>query len=109
MQEKAGAVGFDWGHWKDAWVKLEEEFEEFKTRVNEQNQEEARKEFGDLLFSIVNVGRLLDINAEDSMRLTNRKFEQRFRYIEEKLADQGLSPSEAGLEIMDKIWEESKS
>ncbi|MEX0686033.1 MAG: nucleoside triphosphate pyrophosphohydrolase [Balneolales bacterium] len=109
MQEKAGAVGFDWKDWKDAWKKLDEELDEFKTRIEEQNQDEARKEFGDLLFSVVNVGRLLNLNAEDSIRLTNRKFQKRFEYIEQKLAGKKLNPSEVTLEEMDRIWEESKA
>ncbi|MEX0771560.1 MAG: nucleoside triphosphate pyrophosphohydrolase [Balneolales bacterium] len=109
MQEKAGAVGFDWKFWEQAWEKLEEELDEFKTRVDEQNQEEARKEFGDLLFSVVNVGRLLKIDAEDSIRLTNRKFQQRFEFIEKKLSKKELSPKNVTLEEMDKIWEESKT
>ncbi|MEX0780679.1 MAG: nucleoside triphosphate pyrophosphohydrolase [Balneolales bacterium] len=108
MQEKAGAVGFDWKYWEHAWEKLEEELEEFKTRVDERNQEEARKEFGDLLFSVVNVGRLLKIDSEDSIRLTNRKFQQRFQYMEKKLSEDNLSPENVTLEEMDKIWDESK-
>lgn len=108
MQEKAGAVGFDWKYWEEAWKKLEEELEEFRVRVKEQNQEEARKEFGDLLFSVVNVGRLLNINAEDSIRLTNRKFQKRFEFIEQKLSQNMLTPENVTLEEMDKIWEESK-
>ncbi|MEX0928232.1 MAG: nucleoside triphosphate pyrophosphohydrolase [Balneolales bacterium] len=109
MQEKAGAVGFDWKYWKEAWKKLEEELEEFREQVEAQNQEEARREFGDLLFSVVNVGRLLGLDAEDSIRMTNRKFQQRFEYIERKLAGKKLSPGEVSLEEMDKIWEESKT
>lgn len=108
MQEKAGAVGFDWKFWDQAWAKLEEELDEFKTRVDEHNQKEARKEFGDLLFSIVNVGRLLNIDAEDSIRLTNRKFQKRFEYIEQKLLQNKLTPGEVTLKQMDQIWEESK-
>ncbi len=109
MQEKAGAVGFDWKKWKEAWVKLEEELQEFKNEADDQSPEQLKDEFGDVLFSMVNVGRLLGLDAEDSLRLTNNKFQQRFEYIEEKLSSKGLNPKDVSLEEMDKLWEEAKS
>ncbi len=109
MQEKAGAVGFDWKKWREAWKKLEEEMKEFKDAADHQTPQEAKDEFGDLLFSVVNVGRLLGLDAEDSLRQTNNKFQERFAYIESKLAEQNLSPSEVSLEEMDQLWDEAKS
>ena len=65
-------------------------------------------EYGDVLFSMVNVGRLLKLNAEDSLRLTNQKFHRRFAYIEEVLARQGKTPDQVSLEEMDRLWDEAK-
>ena len=109
MQEKAANVGFDWAEWKLAWEKLNEEIDEWRESVASQNVEEQKDEFGDLLFSLVNVGRLLDLNAEDSMKSANKKFEERFRYIETKLKEKGRSITESNLEEMDHYWNEAKS
>ncbi len=108
MQEKAAGVGFDWPEWEDVWSKLEEELDEFKTAVQENDKEESKKEFGDLLFSLVNVGRFFDIESEDGLRLTNKKFQYRFQYIEKKLSEKGLSMNDVSLAEMDKFWEEAK-
>lgn len=108
MQEKAANVGFDWAEWKLAWEKLNEEIDEWREAVGRQSDEEMADEFGDLLFSLVNVGRLLNMNAENSMRLANRKFESRFRYIEQKLKDKNRTISESNLEEMDRYWNEAK-
>ena len=109
MQEKAANVGFDWPEWKQAWHKLEEEIGEFKEVLEENDAEKSADEFGDVLFSLVNVARFFDLVAEDSLRKTNRKFEERFRYVEEKLKEQGKSLKDSSLEEMDVFWEESKS
>lgn len=108
IQEKAANVGFDWAEWSLAWEKLNEEIDEWRESVASQNIEEQKDEFGDLLFSIVNVGRLLDLNAEDSMKNANKKFEERFRYIENKLKEKGRSITESNLEEMDFYWNEAK-
>lgn len=108
MQEKAGGVGFDWKEWEPAWEKLNEELGEFKELIGCGKLQELAKEFGDVLFSMVNVGRLLKINSEDSLRLTNSKFQSRFRYIEESLAKENLLPDEVSLERMDALWDEAK-
>lgn len=108
MQEKAGAVGFDWKEWRSAWEKLEEELGEFQQAADHLSKTEAAEEFGDVLFSMVNVGRLLGLDAEDSLRFTNTKFQQRFTYIEQELAKLGKKPAEVSLEEMDKLWDEAK-
>ncbi len=109
MQEKASNVGFDWAEWKLAWEKMNEEIDEWRESVNHQTVKEQREEFGDLLFSLVNVGRLLGLNAEDSIRLANKKFNERFRYIERKLAEKGKSITDSNLEEMDQLWDEAKT
>lgn len=109
MQEKAANVGFDWSRWEDAWTKLEEEMQEFRESLKSGDKEASADEFGDVLFSMVNVARYFDLVAEDSLRLTNRKFEQRFRYIEAKLKEKGKSLKDSDLEEMDRYWEEAKA
>jgi len=109
MQEKAAAVGFDWPEHEDVWAKLEEELEEFRETIEANDREESEKEFGDILFSLVNVGRFWGLNAEDSLRLTNNKFHDRFQYIEQKLSEAGLTPNDVDLAEMDRYWEEAKS
>lgn len=108
MQEKAANVGFDWPEWRQAWEKLEEELGEFKEAVEHQDKEKSAKEFGDLLFSMVNVARYFDLTAEDSLRLTNKKFENRFRYVEEQIKKEGKTLKDSTLEEMDAHWEASK-
>lgn len=108
MQEKASNVGFDWTEWELAWAKLNEEIDEWREAVKNQSLPEQKDEFGDLLFSLVNVGRLLGLHAEESIRLANRKFESRFRYIEESLRKEGISIVDSSLEEMDKLWNEAK-
>ena len=109
MQEKAANVGFDWAEWQLAWEKLNEEIDEWREAVTHQTETEQLDEFGDLLFSLVNVGRLLNLNAEDAIRGANRKFESRFRYIEKKLAENDLSINESDLDEMDNLWNEAKN
>lgn len=109
MQEKAANVGFDWPEWRQVWDKLEEELGEFKEVLEEKNIKKSKEEFGDLLFSLVNVGRFFDLNAEDSLRMTNSKFLKRFQYIEKQVQSTDRSLNEVSLEEMDGIWEEAKS
>jgi len=109
MQEKAANVGFDWQEFSQVWDKLEEELQEFKEVLEEGDSEKSREEFGDLLFSLVNAGRFFDLNAEDSLRSTNKKFIRRFQYIEDQLDREDKTLSEASLEDMDKHWDQAKN
>lgn len=108
MQEKASGVGFDWPEWKQAWEKLEEELSEWRNALESPDTVARMEEYGDLLFSLVNVGRLLGLNAEDALRGASDKFERRFRYVEEQLGRAGRDPSGATLEEMDRFWEQAK-
>ncbi len=105
MQDKAAQVGFDWPEKSDVWDKVEEELQEFK----EAEGEEKEKEFGDLLFSLVNYARWLDINPDDALEQTNVKFKKRFEAIEQFAKNNGRNLKEMTLEEMDAIWEEAKS
>lgn len=109
MQEKAAGVGFDWQNWQQCWTKLREEIGEFEEAIAEDNQKEMENEFGDLLFALVNVGRHLNINAEDSLRLTNTKFKHRFNYIETQFRNKPEEMKKAGLEELDRFWNKAKS
>lgn len=108
MQEKAANVGFDWPEWKLAWEKLDEELSEFKETLEENDVNASSEEFGDVLFSIVNVARYFNLVAEDSLRKTNKKFETRFRYIETELKKKKKNLNDATLEEMDALWEKAK-
>jgi XTP/dITP diphosphohydrolase len=109
IQQKAANVGFDWPQWKQVWEKLEEELQEFKTVIKQENHQKSREEFGDLLFSLVNVGRFFNLNAEDSLRTTNKKFIDRFQYIENQLSKEGKSITEASLDEMEVYWQQAKT
>lgn len=109
MQEKAANVGFDWPESKQVWDKLEEELREFKEVLEKGDHKKSRQEFGDLLFSLVNFGRFYGLNAEDSLRSTNKKFIKRFQYIEQQLAKEEKELSSVSLEEMDKHWNDAKS
>lgn len=109
LQQKASKVGFDWEKKEDCWKKVEEELQEFKSAAKQNNNDkETTNELGDLLFSIVNYARFLDINPEDALRKTNEKFLKRFQIIEKKLKEQGKDINETSLEEMDSIWDKSK-
>jgi MazG family protein len=113
LQEKASKVGFDWNNKEDIWKKVIEEIEEMEEEVhksknkNEVN-EELENEVGDVFFALVNYARFLNINPENALRKTNRKFIERFNYIEKKLKENGKKINESNLEEMDIYWNESK-
>ncbi len=108
MQEKAAKVGFDWENKHDVWKKVIEEIEEMHESEKSGNKELLEKEMGDVFFALINYSRFLGINAENALRRTNKKFTQRFNYIEEKLKKNNKSITESNLQEMDKYWEESK-
>jgi MazG family protein len=108
LQVKAGRVGFDWGEWSAAWSKVREEVGELDAVVGHADAARVREELGDLLFSIVNVARLLDIDAEDTLRQAADKFTRRFNDVEAEMRAQGRSVSDASLEDLDRSWERVK-
>jgi len=109
IQEKVGRYGFDWDNIRDVVNKVKEEFSEFESALrNSEDKSELEQEFGDLLFALVNLGRHLDLQAEESLNNTVVKFMKRFRYIEDRLREMGKTVSESNLEEMDRFWEESK-
>ncbi|MFA9215316.1 MAG: nucleoside triphosphate pyrophosphohydrolase [Candidatus Methylacidiphilales bacterium] len=110
IQEKAAQVGFDWETADQVWGKITEELEEFKVELAKpNNKEKTEKEFGDLLFALVNLARKNGINPDDALEYTNKKFRNRFMYIEEKAQQLNKNMIDMSLEEMDAIWNESKS
>jgi tetrapyrrole methylase family protein/MazG family protein len=108
LTQKASRVGFDWETPRQVINKVEEELEELKASVDEGEKKSIENELGDLLFSLVNLGRFLEIDAEQAMRKTNKKFTNRFHFIEKSLRDAGQKIKEASLKEMDKLWELAK-
>lgn len=109
MQEKARGVGFDWEKPHQVWDKVMEEKDELIYEIqNNGSNEKIEGEFGDLLFALVNYARFIDINPEDALEKTNRKFLKRFTYLEENVAKDGKVLYEMSLDEMDVYWEKAK-
>ena len=108
IQEKVAGVGFDWEEPNQFWEKVEEELAEFKAEVENKNQAAIEDEFGDVLFSLINYARFLDINPENALERTNKKFIKRFQYLERKAKSLQKSLSDMTLAEMDVYWEEAK-
>lgn len=109
MQQKAAGVGFEWSDANGAWQKVEEEklefFEELEAKKDTSNLE---AEFGDLLFALINFGRMHGLNAEDALDKTNRKFRSRFNYVEQKAKEKGLGIQNLTTKEMIAFWNEAK-
>jgi MazG family protein len=108
LTAEAAKVGFDWDSAQSVMAKVEEELGEFREALAKGDPDRIRDEIGDVLFSIVNLSRHLKVNSEEALRSTNRKFEERFLYIEERLRERGKDPASSTLEEMDALWEEAK-
>jgi XTP/dITP diphosphohydrolase len=113
IQEKARGAGFDWEEKEQVWEKVEEEMQEFKAEFNVVEKsaidtEKAEAEFGDLLFSLVNYARFVNINVESALERTNKKFIKRFQHIESRAKEQGKTLQDMTLAEMDVYWEEAK-
>ena len=114
IQEKARGAGFDWEEKQQVWEKVEEEMQEFKAHFNAEDdtlidKEKAEGEFGDLLFSLVNYARFIDINPETALERTNKKFIKRFNYLESQSRADGKQLHEMTLAEMDEYWNRAKS
>lgn len=108
IQDKVKGVGFDWEESHQVWDKVEEEIQEFKQEVALANQDKMEAEFGDVLFSLINYARFVNINPEDALERTNKKFISRFQYLENKASKLGKSLADMTLAEMDVFWEEAK-
>lgn len=108
IQEKVKQVGFEWEHLDQVWNKVVEEIDELKESIELGDQDKMEEEFGDVLFSLVNYARFLNIIPENALSRVNKKFISRFQYIEEKAKKNGDELESLSLEEMDKMWNESK-
>ena len=113
IQEKARGVGFDWEEKEQVWGKVEEEMNEFRNEFDVTSDrpldvDSAQHEFGDLLFSLINYARFVDLNPEEALERTNRKFIQRFQYMAEESKKDGKNFENMSLAEMDVYWERAK-
>ena len=108
IQEKARGVGFDWDREDQVWEKVNEELEEFREACESGDEQHQMEELGDLFFSIINYARFKNINPEEALERTNKKFIQRFQFLETESAKDGKSLSEMTLEEMDHYWNLAK-
>ena len=109
IQEKVRGVGFDWDNKEDVWNKVIEEINELNYEILEnQSQERIEEEFGDVLFSLVNYARFIDVNPDDALSKTNIKFKTRFQLMEDLIRKEGLKLEEMTLSQMDVYWDKAK-
>jgi XTP/dITP diphosphohydrolase len=108
IQEKVKAVGFDWEEPHQVWDKVQEELQELQDEVKANNKQKIEEELGDVLFSMINYARFLDINPEDALEKTNKKFIKRFMYLEQKAAENNKSLGDMTLAEMDVYWNAAK-
>lgn len=108
IQDKVAGVGFDWEESSQVWEKVEEELQEFKDEVKLGNKDAMESEFGDVMFSLVNYARFLKINPENALERTNKKFINRFQYLEGKAKSLNKDLKDMTLAEMDVFWEEAK-
>ena len=108
IQDKVAGIGFDWEEPGQVWEKLKEELNEFQEEVKANDKEKMEAEFGDVLFSMINYARFLNIDPENALERTNKKFIKRFQYLEKKAKEQQLEIKDMTLAQMDVFWEEAK-
>lgn len=108
IQDKVAGVGFDWEQPAQVWEKVEEELHEFKVEVAKNDRDAMESEFGDVLFSLVNYARFVNINPENALERTNKKFSKRFQYLETKAKALNKDLKDMTLAEMDVFWEEAK-
>ncbi|MDC0176776.1 nucleoside triphosphate pyrophosphohydrolase [Polaribacter sp.] len=109
IQEKVAGVGFDWEKPEQVWEKVQEELTELNEEIKAGNKENTEKEFGDVLFSMINYARFIGVNPENALEKTNKKFINRFQYLEKAAKKEGKELSDMSLTEMDVYWEESKA
>ena len=108
IQEKVRGIGFDWQNKNQVWDKFQEEIEEFQREEKKNDSEKMEEEFGDVLFSLVNYSRFVNINPEDALEKTNKKFIRRFQFMEQKIKEDGLDLSKLSFEQMNTFWDMAK-
>ena len=109
LTEKAARVGFDWRRTEDVFTKLEEEIGEVQEAIRSGDPQKIHDEMGDLLFTVANIARKLEVNAEEALQSTNRKFTRRFETMERNVREKGQNLDQLTLEEMDALWDAAKS
>jgi len=109
IQDKARNVGFDWAQKEDVWPKVREELAELEEELRKEDKENATRELGDFLFSVINAARLYHLNPDNALELTNQKFSRRFNYIEKHSLKAGKPLTEMTIGEMDRLWNEAKA
>lgn len=108
IQEKVSGVGFDWDHKNQVFSKVEEELQELHHEIVSQNRDNMESEFGDVLFSLINYARFININPENALERTNKKFIKRFQYMEQQIKRQNRAIDDLSLQQLDVLWNEAK-
>ena len=108
IQDKVAGVGFDWEKPEQVWEKVQEELSELNEEIKKENKEDIEKEFGDVLFSMINYARFIGVNPENALEKTNKKFINRFQYLERESKKEGKNLADMSLAEMDIYWEKSK-
>jgi XTP/dITP diphosphohydrolase len=108
IQDKVANVGFDWEKREDVWQKVREELDELEAELDRDDKERSTKELGDFLFAVINAARLYKLNPDNALEMTNRKFIERFNYIEAHSIKIGKPLTEMSLDEMEALWQEAK-
>jgi ATP diphosphatase len=109
LQERAAQVGFDWDDIESVFAKIDEEIREIREAISgQEDKAKLTEELGDILFVCVNLARHMQIDTEAALRSANKKFQNRFRYIETKLDEQNKVPENVTLQELDRLWDEAK-
>jgi XTP/dITP diphosphohydrolase len=109
IQDKARNVGFDWEQKEEVWTKVREELDELEAELRKEDKENSTKELGDFLFAVINAARLYKLNPDNALEMTNRKFIDRFNYIEAHSVKIGKPLKDMTLAEMDELWNEAKN
>ena len=108
IQERVRGIGFDWDNKTQVWEKVLEEIEELKVEIKKGDNDRIESEFGDVLFALTNYSRFIDVNPEDALERTNKRFIKRFQIMEKEIKEKGLDLADMTLTEMDVYWEKAK-
>jgi XTP/dITP diphosphohydrolase len=108
IQEKVRGIGFDWDYKTQVWEKVLEVIEELKVEIKKGDNDKIESEFGDVLFALINYARFINVNPEDALERTNKRFIKRFQIMEKMITKEGLDLSDMKLSEMDVFWEKAK-
>lgn len=108
IQKKVSKVGFDWSNREDVWAKVIEEIDETRDAIHNKEQKDVEEEFGDLLFAVTNAARLYGVDAEEALERCNKKFTNRFNFVEKSLKERNIDIKDASIDEMERFWQKAK-